>query len=112
MCSAGVRRRAAHPYEVDDETGPLSVYGRTKLAGEFDGAGRDARRAHRPDRVGLRGAGGNDFVAAMRSGAGDGPVEVVADQVGAPTYVGDLVGALLEVADGAIANRAARGQRG
>ena len=27
---------------------------------------------------------------------------MVADQVGSPTYVGDLVGALLEIADGAI----------
>ncbi len=37
-----------------------------------------------------------------RLAAGDGPVDVVADQVGSPTYVGDLVGALLEIADGAI----------
>ena len=27
-------------------------------------------------------------------------VDVVADQVGSPTYVGDLVGALLQIADG------------
>jgi dTDP-4-dehydrorhamnose reductase len=37
-----------------------------------------------------------------RLAAGDGPVDVVADQVGSPTYVGDLVDALLEIADGAI----------
>ena len=37
-----------------------------------------------------------------RLAAGDGTVDVVADQVGSPTYVGDLVDALLEVADGVI----------
>lgn len=92
-----------HPYEVDDETGPLSVYARTKLAGEL------TVLAAMPDAHIVRtawvyeGAGGNDFAAVMRRlAAGNGPVEVVADQVGSPTYVGDLVGALLEVADGAI----------
>jgi dTDP-4-dehydrorhamnose reductase len=38
-----------------------------------------------------------------RLAAGDKTVEAVADQVGSPTYVGDLVGALLQVADGDIA---------
>ena len=92
-----------HPYEIDDETGPLSVYGRTKLAGEF------AVLAAMPDAHIVRsawiyhGAGGTDFVATMRRlAAGDGPVDVVADQIGSPTYVGDLAGALLQVADGAI----------
>ena len=46
---------------------------------------------------------GNDFVATMiRLAGGDGPVDVVADQVGSPTFVGDLVEALLEVAGGGI----------
>jgi dTDP-4-dehydrorhamnose reductase len=49
------------------------------------------------------GADGTDFVATMRRlAAGDGPVDVVADQVGSPTYVGDFVDALLEVAEGVI----------
>jgi dTDP-4-dehydrorhamnose reductase len=89
-----------HPYEIDDETGPLSVYGRTKLAGEF------AVLAAMPDAHIIRtswiyqGGDGSDFVAIMRRlAAGDAPVDVVADQVGSPTYVGDLVTALLEVAD-------------
>jgi dTDP-4-dehydrorhamnose reductase len=93
----------ARPYEIDDETGPLSVYGRTKLAGEL------AVLAAMPDAHVVRtawiylGGSGGDFVATMRRlAAGDGPVDVVADQVGSPTYVGDLVDALLQVADGAI----------
>lgn len=89
-----------HPYEIDDETGPLSVYGRTKLAGEV------LVLSAMPDAHIVRtawvyeGADGKDFAAAMRRLAdGDGEVEVVADQIGSPTYVGDLVDALLQLAD-------------
>ncbi|MEO3761500.1 dTDP-4-dehydrorhamnose reductase [Mycobacterium sp. B14F4] len=92
-----------HPYEIDDETGPVSVYGRTKLAGESAG------RAALPGAYVVRtawvyeGGDGADFVATMRRlAAGDRPVDVVADQIGSPTYAGDLVTALLEVADGAV----------
>jgi dTDP-4-dehydrorhamnose reductase len=92
-----------HPYEIDDTTGPLSVYGRTKLGGEL------AVLTAMPDAHIVRTAwiyecaDGTDFAATMRRLAvGDGPVDVVADQIGSPTYVGDLVGALLEVADGSI----------
>lgn len=91
------RRR---PYDIDDPTGPLSVYGRTKLAGEravLELAGGTVVRtswvyAGTPD--------GTDFVSGLRRRAAepDAVVEVVADQVGSPTYVGDLVAALLQVA--------------
>jgi dTDP-4-dehydrorhamnose reductase len=97
---SGSKRR---PYEIDDETGPLSVYARTKLAGEL------LVLAAMPDAHIVRtawvyeGADGSDFVALMRRlAAGDGPVDVVADQVGSPTYAGDLVDALLQIADGSI----------
>jgi dTDP-4-dehydrorhamnose reductase len=94
---SGARRR---PYEIDDETGPRSAYGRTKLAGErMVLAAMPEARIVRTAWV-YEGAGGGDFVAVMRRlAAGDGPVDVVADQVGSPTYVGDLVAALLQVVD-------------
>ena len=89
------------PYEPSDQTAPLGVYGRTKLAGEV--AVLDAL----PQAVVVRtawvytGGTGKDFVAVMRRlAAGDGPVDVVDDQSGSPTYVADLAGALLQVAGG------------
>jgi dTDP-4-dehydrorhamnose reductase len=93
---------APRPYDLDDATGPLSVYGRTKLAGE--------RAVHDelPDAHVVRTAWvytgeSGDFVGTMRRLAeAGGPVEVVADQIGSPTYVADLVGALLQLVDGSI----------
>ncbi|MCI4676827.1 dTDP-4-dehydrorhamnose reductase [Candidatus Mycolicibacterium alkanivorans] len=92
-----------HPYDVGDTTNPLSVYGRTKLAGEL------AVLAALPDASIVRtswvytGGAGNDFVAVMRRLAGtDRTVDVVDDQIGSPTYAKDLVGALLEVGEGHI----------
>jgi dTDP-4-dehydrorhamnose reductase len=90
-----------HPYEVGDTTNPLSVYGRTKLAGEL------AVLAALPDANIVRtswvytGGAGTDFVAVMRRlAATDRTVDVVDDQIGSPTYAKDLVGALLEVGEG------------
>jgi dTDP-4-dehydrorhamnose reductase len=94
---------ASHPYEPGDDTRPLSVYGQTKLAGEL------AVLAALPGAVVVRtawvytGGNGKDFVAAMRRlAAGDQVVDMVDDQTGSPTYTADLVGALLEVADGRV----------
>ncbi|OCB49368.1 dTDP-4-dehydrorhamnose reductase [Mycobacterium malmoense] len=90
----------ARPYEPSDPTAPAGVYGRSKLAGE------QAVLAALPGAVVVRtawvytGGDGKDFVAVMRRlAAGDGPVKVVADQVGSPTYVGDLAEALLQIVD-------------
>jgi dTDP-4-dehydrorhamnose reductase len=76
------------------------VYALSKLAGER------AVLAALPEAVVVRtawlytGGTGKDFVAVMRRlAAGDGPVNVVDDQTGSPTYVADLAAALLQVAD-------------
>lgn len=91
------------PYEIDDETGPLSVYGRSKLGGEFAVlAAMPSAHVVRTSWI-YEGGDGGDFVAVMRrKAAGGESVDVVSDQVGSPTYVRDLVGALLEVVDGSI----------
>ena len=90
---------ASAPYTEEDPPAPRSEYGRSKLAGE------KAVLAASPDFLVLRtswvfGAGRN-FVAAVldqaelrRSGAESGPLRVVDDQRGRPTYAVDLAGAL------------------
>ena len=94
---------APRPYEIDDETGPLSVYGRSKLAGER------AVLAAMPEARVVRTAWifsdeQSNFVGAMRAKAleGDEPVDAVADQVSSPTYVGDLAATLLELASATV----------
>lgn len=98
---SGVFPGDPRPYEPDDETGPTSIYGRSKLEGE------QAVLAELPGAVVARtawvytGGTGSDFVAVMRAKAATADtVDVVADQVGSPTYVGDLCAALLEIAGG------------
>ncbi len=89
---------ATRPYEVDDPTGPRSVYGQTKLAGE-----RAVLAAH-PDAHVVRtawvyGATGGNFVKTMaRLEATRDTVSVVDDQVGSPTWSADLARGLVELA--------------
>lgn len=90
-------------YDIDDVTGPLSVYGRTKLAGEFSVLSA-LPTAHIVRTAWVyEGADGSDFAAGIRrAAAGSDTIDVVADQIGSPTYVGDLCAALLQIVDGSI----------
>jgi len=97
---------APRPYEPTDATAPQGVYARSKLAGE------QAVLAALPQAVVVRtawvytGGAGNDFVAVMqRLAAKDDPIDVVDDQTGSPTYVGDLAAGLLQLADTDIQGR-------
>jgi dTDP-4-dehydrorhamnose reductase len=92
------------PYPEDATTGPLSVYGRSKLAGEArvlaSAAAAAENRALVVRTSWLFGPGGPNFVATMVGfiEAGRLPLRVVDDQVGCPTYTGFLARALLDLA--------------
>jgi dTDP-4-dehydrorhamnose reductase len=82
------------PYVESDPPNPLSAYGRSKAYGEA-AAGENAWILRSSW---LFGPTGHNFVRTMlRLGREQDEVAVVDDQVGSPTYVGDLAAAVREV---------------
>ena len=85
------------PYKETESTCPNSVYGRTKLAGEQNA------QAHCKNTVIIRTAWlystfGNNFVKTMiRLGKEKKQLGVIFDQIGTPTYAGDLADAIMTV---------------
>ena len=86
------------PYETGAHTAPLSVYGKSKLAGE------EAVRRHLDRFYIVRiswafGINGGNFAKTMLRLARDrSEINVVDDQVGSPTYTADLAALLCDMA--------------
>lgn len=93
------------PYRETDAPGPISAYGRSKLAGEARIA------AIHPDHAILRTSWvyspfGENFVKTMLRLATQDKVRVVADRIGSPTSALDLADAIVAVARRLRADRA------
>ncbi|MBD3349214.1 MAG: dTDP-4-dehydrorhamnose reductase [Candidatus Eisenbacteria bacterium] len=90
----------AGPYTEDDPPNPVSVYGESKLAGEVE------VRASGAEYLILRtawlyGHGGGNFVETVLRLAGEGgPLRIVDDQRGSPTYARDLASVIRQLATG------------
>ena len=87
------------PYREDDPTGPLTVYGESKLEGE-----RQAIQLN-PDTVIIRTSWvyhetGRNFVKTIIRLLGERSyIGVVNDQIGSPTYAGNLAECIMNVAE-------------
>lgn len=85
------------PYTSDDPTLPVSVYGKTKLAGE-QAVLNNSQCAVIIRTAWLYSPYGNNFVKTMRKlGAEREQINVVCDQIGTPTYAADLAQAIKEI---------------
>ena len=85
------------PYQETDNTNPVSVYARSKYAGELAVA-ENATRAIILRTSWLYSAFGNNFVKTiLKYGKERDLLNVVFDQIGTPTYARDLAKAILSI---------------
>lgn len=85
------------PYTEEQSTCPQSVYGRTKLEGEQNLFAKNHQSIILRTSW-LYSAYGNNFVKTMlRLGQERDELNVIYDQIGTPTYAGDLADVILEI---------------
>ena len=91
---------ATEPYGEDQPRDPINAYGRTKAAGEELALAAHPHGAYVVRTAWLYGAAGPNFATTMlRLAATHETVSVVADQVGQPTWTGDLAAQIVALVD-------------
>ena len=87
------------PYLEDDEPGPVSVYAKSKLWGEEEIQSCDCKALIIRTSWLYSAFGGNFVKTIMKLGKEKGEARVISDQVGTPTYAGDLAEAIMYIID-------------
>jgi dTDP-4-dehydrorhamnose reductase len=91
---------ATSPYDEATPLNPISAYGRTKAEGERLALVANPDHTYIVRTAWLYGAGGPNFVKTMlRLAASHDTVSVVTDQLGQPTWTGDLARQIVELLD-------------
>ena len=94
------------PYNEYSDTDPVNAYGRSKLAGEKAALSHHSAVIIRTSW--LYSSHGANFVKTILNKAKkEGSVSVVFDQVGTPTWSGDLAEAIMQIVAGVIRNQMA-----
>lgn len=103
---------SARPFTEQDLTGPLGVYGESKLAGEWAIAASNCR--HTILRTSwVYSSHGNNFVLTMLRLARDRPaLSIVSDQTGCPTWARNLAGVSRQVISRMSADKDGTGPQG
>lgn len=89
--------RGFRPYTETDVTNPVSTYGKSKFAGE------KMIQSHSVSATIIRTSwlysefGGNFVKTILKLALEHGKINVVYDQIGSPTYAGDLAAAILKI---------------
>ena len=89
---------ADSPYEPDDDTDPLGVYGASKLDGELAILESGARSLILRTSWLYDGDGSNFLTTMLRLAKDKDVISVVDDQIGRPTFAGHLAQAVLKAA--------------
>ena len=89
------------PLREDEQVSPQSAYGRSKLRGEEALVASGLKKYFILRTSWLYGPGGNNFVETiLRLAKEREQLGIVADQIGSPTYTGDLVTATFNLVSG------------
>lgn len=91
--------RSRVPYRPEDKTGPINVYGLSKLAGEGRVLESGARSVILRTSWVFAGQGANFMMSMLRLAQSRHELSIVDDQIGRPTYAGHLAEAIRHAAD-------------